>query len=77
MGVRVRGGCNGIEAYHWPAQGSTHIPTPEAETLKVGIPWWRWKLLGDPEARKAFKALKGAGPYAWSEIESQNVPDCP
>ncbi len=63
-----------IEAYNWSAAGATHIPTPQAETQEVGVPWFRWKLLGDKAACKAFKALAGAG--RWTEVSAQNPADC-
>lgn len=63
-----------IEAYNWSARGATHVPTPQAETTEVGVPWFRWKLLGDDEACKAFKALKMGG--RWSEVQVQNEKSC-
>jgi hypothetical protein len=65
---------DGIEAYHWSGAGSTHIPTPDAETAEIAVPWFRWKLLGDNEACKVFKALDGAG--FWSTVEEQNPKSC-
>jgi hypothetical protein len=63
-----------IEAYHWSAAGATHIPVPNAPTQEVGVPWFRWKLLGDQAACKAFKALRdGSG---WSEVSVQNEEPC-
>jgi hypothetical protein len=64
-----------IEAYHWSARGSTHIPTPQAETIEVAIPWFRWKLLGDRAACMAFKALPSG--MRWTVIREQNVAPCP
>jgi hypothetical protein len=63
-----------IEAYHWSAIGSTHIPTPQEHTNMVGVAWWRWKLLGDQKACAWFKALDGAG--EWNEVDSQNAAPC-
>ncbi|MET0285524.1 MAG: alpha/beta hydrolase, partial [Polyangiales bacterium] len=63
-----------IEAYNWSASGATHIPTPQAETMEVGVPWFRWKLLGDKAACAAFKALPGAG--RWREVAAQNKAEC-
>ncbi|MET0343099.1 MAG: hypothetical protein ABW252_18975 [Polyangiales bacterium] len=66
---------DGIEAYHWSARGSTHIPTPNAETIEVAIPWFRWKLLGDTAACQRFKQL-AAGGGRWSKVQSQNEASC-
>lgn len=66
---------DGIEAYNWSAEGSTHIPTPNAETIEVAIPWFRWKLLGDAAACRAFKDLRGA--RRWSVVAEQNETACP
>ncbi len=63
-----------VEAYNWSARGATHIPTPQEETMEVGVPWFRWKLLGDTNACEAFKALEGNG--RWTSEEQQNVQDC-
>jgi hypothetical protein len=30
-----------IEAYWWSAIGATHVPTPDAHTQQVAIPWFR------------------------------------
>jgi hypothetical protein len=65
---------DGIEAYNWSARGSTHIPTPQAETQEVAVPWFRWKLLGDQAACQAFKALPGKG--RWTEVKAQNAAEC-
>jgi hypothetical protein len=63
-----------IEAYHWSAVGATHIPTPQPQTMEVGVPWFRWKLLGDNEACKAFFALEaGSG---WNKVADQNAKAC-
>jgi hypothetical protein len=64
-----------VEAYHWSAQGSTHIPTPQAETAKIAVPWFRWKLLGDNEACKAFKML-GMTASEWRVVREQNAQAC-
>jgi dienelactone hydrolase len=63
-----------IEAYWWSANGATHIPTPQAPTMQVGIPWFRWKLLGDKAACEAFKALPATD--AWDERKSQHPAAC-
>jgi hypothetical protein len=63
-----------IEAYNWSAVGAVHVPTPQSETIEVGIPWFRWKLLGDKAACEAFKALPdGAN---WNMVGEQNPSDC-
>lgn len=62
------------EAYNWSARGSTHIPTPNAETIEVAIPWFRWKLLGDSRACERFKSLRNG--FNWTERQVQNEADC-
>jgi hypothetical protein len=62
-----------IEAYHWSAVGATHVPVPNAETIEVGVPWFRWKLLGDNAACTAFKGLIGSN---WTVVEEQNPVAC-
>jgi hypothetical protein len=42
--------------------------------MQVGVPWFRWKLLGDKAACKAFKALPATA--AWDERQAQNAADC-
>ena len=65
---------DGIEAYNWSAQGATHIPVPNRETMEVSVPWFRWKLLGDQKACAAFKALKSGG--RWRQVKAQNEKAC-
>jgi len=62
------------ETYHWSATGATHIPVPNDATNQVSIPWFRWKLLGDQAACKAFQALPGNG--KWTKRKEQNVKAC-
>lgn len=63
------------EAYFWARSGSSHIPVPNTETQQVAIPWFRWKLLGDVAACKAFKALPTAD-RAWRPVASKNERAC-
>jgi fermentation-respiration switch protein FrsA (DUF1100 family) len=63
-----------IEAYHWSAVGATHIPTPQPETMQVGVAWWRWKLLGDQKACEWFKKLPDGN--KWNVVKEQNVKPC-
>jgi dienelactone hydrolase len=63
-----------IEAYHWSARGSTHIPTPNAETAEIAVPWFRWKLLGDQAACQRFKQMASGG--RWSQVQAQNAAPC-
>jgi hypothetical protein len=63
-----------VEAYNWAAVGAVHVPTPQSETIEVGIPWFRWKLLGDKKACEAFKALPMGG--NWRVTGEQNATDC-
>jgi hypothetical protein len=64
-----------IEAYHWTKTGATHIPVPNGEEQQISIPWFRWKLLDDQAACKAFKAIPMMD-TAWEEVASQNKADC-
>jgi hypothetical protein len=62
------------EAYWWSAIGATHVPTPDAHTQQVAVPWFRWKLLGDKKACEAFKALPDTD--QWDAVESKNEAPC-
>ena len=66
--------ADSVEAYHWSAQGATHIPVPNGETQQVAVPWFRWKLLGDKGACKAFFALEAG--TRWNKVQSQNEKTC-
>jgi hypothetical protein len=63
-----------VEAYNWSAWGSTHIPLPKVETAEVGIPWFRWKLLGDTDACREFYHLRSS--LLWSVSDEQNAQPC-
>jgi hypothetical protein len=41
--------------------------------MEVGVPWFRWKLLGDQAACMAFKGLIGSD---WTSVQEQNPTDC-
>ena len=62
------------EAYFWAAYGARHVPPPNALTNQVAIPWFRWKLLGDQNACRAFKALANQSP--WVQRAAQNAQPC-
>jgi len=62
-----------IEAYHWTAVGSTHIPTPQAAENEIAPAWFRWKLLGD---QAACRYVKGLVSGRWRVQKQQNVQDC-
>lgn len=62
-----------VEAYFWEKFGSTHIPVPAGDAAEVGIPWFRWKLLGDQDACEDFYALLNG---AWSVQDEQNAVSC-
>jgi hypothetical protein len=64
-----------IEAYHWAKAGGNHIPVPNGEEMQISIPWFRWKLLGDNEACKAFKAIRETD-STWTEAAVQNEQPC-
>ncbi len=63
------------EAYFWARSGSSHIPVPNNETQQVAVPWFRWKLLGDQAACRAFKALPTTD-NAWRPVASKNERAC-
>jgi len=63
------------ETYFWAKQGATHIPVPNGEEQQISIPWFRWKLLGDNEACKAFKAIPMMD-TTWVDVASKNEVDC-
>lgn len=62
-----------VEAYFWDKFGSTHIPVPARDAAEVGIPWFRWKLLGDRDACEDFYALRNG---LWSVQDEQNAVSC-
>jgi hypothetical protein len=64
-----------VEAYHWAKQGGAHIPVPNGEEMQISIPWFRWKLLGDNEACKAFKQIRETD-STWEEAAVQNEAPC-
>ena len=45
------------EAYFWAKNGGMHIPVPNGEEQQISVAWFRWTLLGDNEACKAFKNI--------------------
>jgi len=63
-----------VEAYNWSRQGSTHIPVPNNETAEIGVPWFRWKLLGDESACRRFYTLRSGS--AWDVEDEQNARTC-
>jgi hypothetical protein len=63
------------EAYFWTASGATHIPVPNGEEEEISIPWFRWKLLGDNDACKYFKAIPMTN-MKWAEVASKNAEPC-
>ena len=64
-----------VEAYHWSKAGGSHIPVPNGEEMQLSIPWFRWKLLGDNEGCKAFKAIRETD-STWEEAAVQNEAPC-
>lgn len=63
-----------VEAYHWVKEGGQHIPVPNGEERQISIPWFRWKLLGDQDACRAFKDIRNE--QTWSEAAVQNEASC-
>jgi dienelactone hydrolase len=63
------------EAYFWARSGATHIPVPNGEEEQISIPWFRWKLLGDQAACKAFKAIPMMD-TTWAEAAVKNAQAC-
>lgn len=64
-----------VEAYFWTAEGATHIPVPNEETQEIAIPWFRWKLLGDRAACRAFAALPKNN-AKWAQVAAKNQRAC-
>jgi len=63
------------EAYFWTKSGANHIATSSPDTNEVIVPWFRWKLLGDQEACKAFKAIPTTD-TTWAQVDVQNEEQC-
>jgi len=63
------------EVYFWAANGATHIPVPNGEEQEISIPWFRWKLLGDNEACKYFKAIPMTN-TKWQVVATENEASC-
>ncbi len=63
------------EAYFWTYNGSRHIPVPNTETQEVAIPWFRWKLLGDQAACRAFVDLPKTN-TKWAQASAKNQVPC-
>ena len=64
-----------VEKIFWAKQGGTHIPVPNGEEMQLSIPWFRWKLLGDQAACKAFKDIPKTD-KSWVEVAQKNVKEC-
>jgi hypothetical protein len=63
------------EAYFWTANGATHIPVPNTQEQQISIAWFRWKLLGDQAACKAFKAIP-TQITSWKQVAAKNEQAC-
>ena len=64
-----------VEAYFWTKAGANHIATSSPDTNEVIISWFRWKLLGDNEACKYFKAIPTTN-TTWAVADVQNEQNC-
>jgi hypothetical protein len=64
-----------VEAYFWTARGANHIPVPNGETQQIAIPWFRWKLLGDQAACRAFAAIP-KNDAKWAQVAAKNQQAC-
>jgi hypothetical protein len=64
-----------VEAYFWTARGASHIPVPNGEAQEISIPWFRWKLLGDQAACRAFVGIPKMNPK-WAEVAAKNQQPC-
>jgi hypothetical protein len=64
-----------VEAYFWTAEGATHIPVPNGETQQISIPWFRWKLLGDQAACRAFVGIP-KNDAKWAQVAAKNPRAC-
>jgi len=63
------------EAYFWTKKGANHIPVPNGEVKQISIPWFRWKLLGDQAACRAFKAIPKTD-TTWAQVAVKNETPC-
>jgi len=63
-----------VEAYYWAKEGLQSVTPMDSEVQHISIPWFRWKLLGDPQACKAFKAILNEP--VWTEAAVQNELPC-
>jgi hypothetical protein len=63
------------EAYFWTANGASHIPVPNGETQEISIPWFRWKLLDDQAACRAFVAIPKNN-SKWAQVAAKNQVPC-
>jgi hypothetical protein len=64
-----------VEAYFWAKSGGTHIPVPNGEEMQISIAWFRWKLLGDQEACRAFKGIPMMD-STWVVVDEKNQGEC-
>lgn len=64
-----------VEAYFWTSDGATHIPVPNAQEQEISIPWFRWKLLGDQAACRAFVAIPKNN-TKWAQVAAKNETPC-
>jgi hypothetical protein len=62
------------EAYHWSKSGASHF-SPSGDSMEMGVAWFRWKLLGDQDACRAFKTVptKFRG---WTVVAEQAKREC-
>lgn len=63
-----------VEAYHWSKEGSSHFE-PNADNLQIAVPWFRWKLLDDQDACRAFKRVRETD-ATWLQAAVQNEQPC-
>lgn len=62
------------EAYHWSKSGASHF-SPSGDSMEMGVAWFRWKLLGDQEACRAFKTVPTRF-RGWTVAGQQAVQEC-
>lgn len=62
------------EAYHWSKSGASHF-SPNGDSMEMGVAWFRWKLLGDQAACRAFNTVPTQF-RGWTVVSEQAKQAC-